>query len=236
MLYRKENAMKYILTIILSIGLLFSVSFAEEKLELKDQKDKESYSLGYQFGQSLKTQGIDINLDIYASGIKDSLAGKEPQMNPEEIRVTVMELQKRVMAARQKEFEEQSARNLADGKAFLAENAKKEGVKTLPSGLQYKVLSEGSGKTPKEEDTVTVNYKGTLIDGTEFDSSYKRGQPATFQVNGVIKGWIEGLQLMKEGAKWQLFVPPELGYGERGRGRIPPNSTLIFEVELISVK
>jgi len=236
MLYRKENAMKYILTIILSIGLLFSVSFAEEKLELKDQKDKESYSLGYQFGQSLKTQGIDINLDIYASGIKDSLAGKEPQMNPEEIRVTVMELQKRVMAARQKEFEEQSARNLADGKAFLAENAKKEGVKTLPSGLQYKVLSEGSGKTPKEEDTVTVNYKGTLIDGTEFDSSYKRGQPATFQVNGVIKGWIEALQLMKEGAKWQLFVPPELGYGERGRGRIPPNSTLIFEVELISVK
>ena len=228
--------MKYLLTIILSIGCLFTFSFADEKVELKDQKDKESYSLGYQFGQSLKTQGIDINLDIYASGIKDSLAGKEPQMNPEEIRVTVMELQKRVMAARQKEFEEQSARNLADGKAFLAENAKKEGVKTLPSGLQYKVLSEGSGKTPKEEDTVTVNYKGTLIDGTEFDSSYKRGQPATFQVNGVIKGWIEGLQLMKEGAKWQLFVPPELGYGERGRGRIPPNSTLIFEVELISVK
>jgi FKBP-type peptidyl-prolyl cis-trans isomerase FklB len=116
------------------------------------------------------------------------------------------------------------------------ENQKKEGIKTLPSGLQYKILTEGSGKTPKAEDTVTVHYKGTLIGGAEFDSSYKRGQPATFQVKGVIKGWTEALQLMKEGAKWQLFIPPELGYGERGAGPISPNSTLIFEVELISVK
>jgi len=229
--------MKHLLTVILSIAFLFSVCLAQEKLELKDQKDKESYSLGYQFGQSLKNQGVDINLDVYNSGIKDALGGKEPQMSQEEIRAAITGLQQRLQAARQKELKELTAKNLEEGKRFLAENQKKEGIKTLPSGLQYKVLTEGSGKMPKADDTVTVNYKGTLIDGTEFDSPYKRGQPASFQVNGVIKGWTEALQLMKEGSKWQLFIPPDLAYGERGAGRtIPPNSTLIFEVELISVK
>jgi FKBP-type peptidyl-prolyl cis-trans isomerase FklB len=229
--------MKYLLTVILGIGFLFVVCYADEKLELKDQKDKESYSLGYQFGESLKGQGVDINLDIFASGIRDAFGGKEPQMSQEEIRATMMELQKRVMAARQKELKEKAAKNAEAGKKFLVENQKKEGIKTLPSGLQYKVLTEGTGKTPKAEDTVTVNYKGTLIDGTEFDSSYKRGQPATFQVKGVIKGWTEALQLMKEGSKWQLFIPPELAYGERGAGRdIGPNATLIFEVELLTIK
>jgi FKBP-type peptidyl-prolyl cis-trans isomerase FklB len=229
--------MKHLLTVILSIAFLFSVCHAQEKLELKDQKDKESYSLGYQFGQSLKSQGVDINLDIYASGIKDALGGKEPQMNQEEIRATITGLQQRLQAARQKELKEKAEKNLNEGRKFLAENQKKGGIKTLPSGLQYKIIEEGSGKMPKAEDTVTVNYKGTLIDGTEFDSSYKRGQPATFQVNGVIKGWTEALQLMKEGAKWQLFIPPELAYGERGAGpTILPNSTLIFEVELLTIK
>jgi len=229
--------MKYILTIILSIGFLFSSSFADEKIELKDRKDKESYSLGYQFGQSLKLQGVEINLDVYTSGIKDALGGKESQMTSEEIRSTITSLQQRLMAAQQKALKELAAKNLSESKAFLAENGKKEGIKTLPSGLQYKVLTEGSGKIPKPEDTVTVHYKGTLIDGTEFDSSYKRGQPATFQVKGVIKGWTEALQLMKEGSKWQLFIPPGLGYGERGAGStIPPNSTLIFEVELLTIK
>ena len=229
--------MKHLLTIILSIAFLFSVCHAQEKLELKDQKDKESYSLGYQFGQNLKFQGVDINLDVYTSGIRDALGGKEPKMSQEEIRATISELQKRVTAERQKELKEKGAKNLEESKKFLAENQKKERIKTLPSGLQYKVLSEGSGKMPKADDTVTVNYKGTLIDGTEFDSSYKRGQPASFQVNGVIKGWTEALQLMKEGSKWQLFLPPDLAYGERGAGpQIPPNSALIFEVELISVQ
>ena len=229
--------MKHLLTVILSIAFLFSVCLAQEKLELKDQKDKESYSLGYQFGQSLKNQGVDINLDVYNSGIKDALGGKEPQMNQEDIRAAITGLQQRLQAARQKELKEMAAKNIEEGKKFLEENQKKEGIKTLPSGLQYKVLTEGSGKMPKADDTVTVNYKGTLIDGTEFDSSYKRGQPASFQVNGVIKGWTEALQLMKEGSKWQLFIPLDLAYGERGAGRtIPPNSTLIFEVELISVK
>jgi FKBP-type peptidyl-prolyl cis-trans isomerase FklB len=229
--------MKHVLAIILSIGFLFSICYAGEKLELKNQKEKESYSLGYQFGQSVKAQGVDINLDIYASGIRDGMGGKESQMTAEEIRATITSLQQRLMAARQKELKEQAAKNLSESKAFLAENGKKEGVKTLPSGLGYKVLTEGSGKMPKAEDTVTVHYKGTLIDGKEFDSSYKRGQPATFKVKGVIKGWTEALQLMKEGSKWQLFIPPELGYGERGMGmQIPPNSALIFEVELISIK
>jgi len=225
--------MKHLLTIIFSIAFLFSVCHAEEKLKLKGQKDKESHSLGYQFGQNLKAQRFDINVDAYASGIRDALGGKEPLMKPEEIRSTITELQKRITAAP----EQKAAKSPADGKAFLERNKKKEGVKTLPSGLQYKVLAEGSGKTPKADDTVIVNYKGTLIDGTEFDSSYEKGQPLTVKVNGVIKGWTEALQLMKEGSKWQLFIPPNLAFGERGLGRnIPPNSTLIFEVELISIK
>jgi FKBP-type peptidyl-prolyl cis-trans isomerase FklB len=228
--------MKYVLTSILSIGLLFSYCFAGESPELKDQKDKESYSLGYQFGQGLKAQGLDLNLEVYTSGIRDALGGKNPYLSQEEMKKTLSDFQQRIMAARQKESKEMSAKNLAAGKAFLEENKNKEGVKTLPSGLQYKVLAEGSGKTPKAADNVTVNYKGTLINGAEFDNSYKRGQPATFKANGVIKGWTEALQLMKEGSKWQLFIPPELGYGERGAGPVPPNSTLIFEVELISVK
>jgi FKBP-type peptidyl-prolyl cis-trans isomerase FklB len=229
--------MKYFLMTLLSVAFLLSICYADEKLDLKDQKDKESYSLGYQFGQNLKNQGVDINLDIYTSGIRDALGGKDSLMSQEEIRTTIGELQKRVMAARQKELKEEAEKNLAESKAFLEENKKKDGIKTLPSGLQYKILTEGSGKTPKATDTVTVHYRGTLINGTEFDSSYKRGQPVTFQVNGVIRGWNEALQLMKGGSKWQLFIPPELAYGERAAGpQIPPNSTLIFEVELISVK
>jgi len=228
--------MKHILAAIVSIGLLFGVCSAADKVDLKSQKDKESYSLGYQFGESLKMQGLDINLDVYTSAIRDALAGKGPQLSQEEIRATIMDVQKRTMASQQKAVKEQGDKSLAEGKAFLAANAKKEGVRTLPSGLQYKVVAEGSGKTPKATDEVTVNYKGTLVDGREFDNSYKRGAPANFRLDKVIKGWTEALQLMKEGSKWQLFIPPELGYGERGAGPVPPNSVLIFEVELISVK
>jgi FKBP-type peptidyl-prolyl cis-trans isomerase FklB len=228
--------MKYVLATILSIGVASTLCFAGEKPELKNQKDKESYSLGFQFGQSVKGQGLDINLEVYTSGIQDALRGTKPRLSEEEIHATILEIQKRVMAARQNELAKQSEKNLSEAKAFMEKNKKKEGVKTLPSGLQYKVLAEGSGKTPRASDTVTVNYKGTLLDGTEIDSSYKRGKPATFQVDGVIRGWTEALQLMKEGSKYQLFIPSELAYGQRGAGRIPPNSALIFEVELISVK
>ena len=227
--------MKVALTALLSISFLFNVCFAAEKVELKDQKDKESYSLGYQFGQSLKAQELDINLEVYESGIKDALGGKNPSLSREEMQKTISELQQRIAATRQKGLKEMAEKNLAEGKAFLEENKKKEGIKTLPSGLQYKVLAQGSGKTPQATDSVTVNYKGTLVNGTEFDNSYKRGKPTTFQVGKVIKGWTEALQLMKEGSKWELFIPPELGYGNRGAGPVPPNSTLIFEVELISV-
>jgi FKBP-type peptidyl-prolyl cis-trans isomerase FklB len=228
--------MKHFIAALLGIVLFSTNCLGAEGLELKDQKDKESYSLGYQFGQSLKHQGLAINLEVYTAGIRDALGGAKPQLSQEEVNKTVSEIQSRVMAARQKEMQELADKNLSEGKAFLEANGKKEGVKTLSSGLQYKVLTEGSGKTPKATDEVTVNYRGTLIDGTEFDSSYGRGKPLTVKVNGVIRGWSEALQLMKAGSKWQLFIPPDLAYGERGMGRIPPNSTLIFEVELISVK
>jgi FKBP-type peptidyl-prolyl cis-trans isomerase FklB len=229
--------MKRLIITILAIAFLLGVCYADEKLELKDQKDKESYSLGYQFGQNLKNQGVDLNPEVYTSGLKDALGGKEPQIKPDEIRSIVTNLQQRLMAEQQKKYKELAAKNLSQSKAFLEENKKKEGIKTLPSGLQYKVLVEGSGKIPKADDKVTVQYRGTLIDGTEFDSSHKRGQPATFQVKGVIKGWSEALQLMKEGSKWQLFIPPELGYGERGQPPLVlPNSALIFEVELLAIK
>ena len=228
--------MKHVFAVVLIVGLSFGLCFGAERPETKDQKDKESYSLGYQFGQSLKAQGVDINMDVYTSGIKDALAGTKPLLSQEEMNKTVLELQARVATARQKELKGKADKNLAEGKAFMEANKKKEGVKTLPSGLQYKVVKEGSGKTPKATDEVTVNYRGSFIDGTEFDSSYKKGTPLTFQVDKIIPGWKEALQLMKVGSTWQLFVPPELGYGERSVGPIPPNATLIFEVELVSIK
>jgi FKBP-type peptidyl-prolyl cis-trans isomerase FklB len=227
--------MRYIFLPVLLVSLFFATSFAAARPELKDQTDKESYSMGYQFGQNLKSQGVAIQLDVYTSGIRDALGGAKPLLSQEEMNKAITEIQRRVAVARQKELQELAAKNLAESKAFLEANAKKEGVKTLPSGLQYKVLAEGSGKTPKPTDAVTVNYRGALINGTEFDSSYKRGAPAALQLDRVIRGWSEALPLMKEGAKWQLFIAPELAYGDRGVGSIPPNSTLIFDVELISV-
>ena len=227
--------MKYLLAAPFGIFFLFNVCSAQEKLELKDQKEKESYTLGYQFGQNLKQQGLDLDLQVYTAGIQDGLGAKEPRMKPEEMQATMAEFRQRMASAHEKVIKEQAAKNLAEANAFLEENKKKEGIKTLPSGLQYKILKEGSGKTPKATDTVTVEYRGTLMDGTEFDSSHSRGTPATFKLNQVIPGWTEALQLMKVGSKWQLFIPPNLAYGERGQGRIPPNSLLIFEVELLSI-
>jgi FKBP-type peptidyl-prolyl cis-trans isomerase FklB len=227
--------MKYLMASILSVIFLFNTCSAQERPELNNQKDKESYSLGYQFGQNMKQEGVDLNLQVYTSGIQDALGEKEPQMKPEEISSTIVSFRQRLMAAHEKVVKEQGAKNLAETKAFLEDNGKKGDIKTLPSGLQYKSLKEGSGKIPKANDTVTVHYRGTLLNGTEIDNSYNRGKPETFKVTGVIPGWVEALQLMKEGSKWQLFIPPELAYGENGQGRVPPNSTLIFEVELISI-
>jgi FKBP-type peptidyl-prolyl cis-trans isomerase FklB len=210
---------------------------AAEKQELKTQKDKISYVVGLDMGNSLKKNMIDVNPEIIAQGIKDALSGEKPLMTEQEMKETIMALQKDLQAKQQEQTKALAEKNKKEGEAFLAENKKKQGVITMPSGLQYKILTDGKGKSPKATDTVTVHYKGTLIDGTEFDSSHKRGQPATFAVNGVIPGWTEALQLMKEGSKWQMFIPSNLAYGERGAGgAIGPNAVLIFEVELISIK
>jgi len=210
--------------------------------ELKTQKDKVSYSLGLDLGgkmkNQMKSQSIEVDPELFSKGIRDALSEAKPLMNDQEVQATMETFQKD-LATRQVERDKVlGEKNKKEGEAFLAANKKKDGVKVLPSGLQYKVLNEGKGKMPKATDKVTVNYRGTLVDGTEFDSSYKRGQPASFQVSGVIPGWIEALQLMKEGSKWQLVIPSNLAYGERGTqgGPIGPNAVLIFEVELMSIK
>jgi FKBP-type peptidyl-prolyl cis-trans isomerase FklB len=204
---------------------------------LKTPKDKVSYAVGAQIGADMKRQTVDIDPAVLAKGLKDSFQGSKLLLTDQEMREAVSGLQQQMAAKQAERMREVGAKNKQAGAAFLAENKKKEGVKVLPSGLQYKITKEGTGKTPKADDTVTVNYRGTLIDGTEFDSSYKRGEPATFLVKGVIKGWTEALQLMKVGSKWQLFIPSELAYGEQPAGRvIGPNSTLIFEVELLGIK
>lgn len=225
------------LIICLTTVSLASICLAQDKPQLKDQKDKASYSIGYDIGATFKKQNIDLNTDALMTGLKEGLAGKEGTLTKEERDKTLEAFQKEMMEKQVAASKEAATKNAAEGEKFLAENKKKEGVKTTASGLQYKVIKEGSGASPKETDTVVTNYKGTLLDGTEFDSSYKRNEPATFPVNRVIKGWTEALQLMKPGAKYQLFIPAALAYGERGAGRdIGPNATLIFEVELLSIK
>jgi FKBP-type peptidyl-prolyl cis-trans isomerase FklB len=216
---------------------LAGASFAADAPELKSDKEKISYSIGMDIGGNLKRGSVEVDPDLLARGLKDSYVGGETLLTEDQARQAVADFQKTLAAKQAETMNILSEKNKADGEKFLAENAKKEGVKVLPSGLQYKEITPGQGKSPKIADNVTTHYKGTLIDGTEFDSSYKRGQPVTFPVSGVIAGWTEALQLMKEGAKWQLFVPPRLAYGERGAGQvIGPNATLVFEVELISVK
>lgn len=223
--------MKYFV-VTLAAFVLASPLLAQEKAKLKDQKDKASYAIGLNIGLNFNRQKLAINPDVFAAGVKDGIAGK-PQMTEAEVRETMMTFEKD-MEAKQKAVGD---KNTQDGEKFLAENKKKDGVKATASGLQYKMIKDGTGPQPKETDTVTVNYRGTLIDGTEFDSSYKRNEPATFPLNAVIKGWTEGLQLMKVGSKYQFFIPSKLAYAERGAGSdIGPNSTLIFEVELISTK
>ena len=227
------------LQVVAALGILllaFRVS-AEENLVLKNQKDKVSYIIGTEIGKNLRKQSVDIDPNILTRGIKDAISGGKSLLTEQEIQETMATFQKE-MTARQEELTKKlGEKNKKEGEAFLAENKKKGEVKTLPSGLQYKVIKAGTGKKPRLTDTVTTHYRGTLIDGTEFDSSYRRGQPVSFPLSGVIPGWTEALQLMEEGAKWQLFIPPNLAYGERGMGGvIGPNATLIFEIELISIQ
>lgn len=196
---------------------------------LTTQKDKQSYAIGLNVGKGMQRDAVEVDPKIFLQGLQDGLAGSKPLLTDDEIKATMIALQNNL---RQNLLDT----NKKKEQAFLADNKTKEGVVALPSGLQYKILKEGTGPKPSATDTVVCNYRGTLLDNNEFDSSYKRGQPATFGVGNVIKGWTEALQLMPVGSKWQLFIPADLAYGEQGKGPIAPNSTLIFEVELLSIK
>ncbi len=225
--------MKYPLLGAALLALVAAPLQAAEVAELTTQQQKLGYTVGLQIGQNLKRDGLNLDADALAQAIKDVYAGRTPRISAEDSKAVIQALRDEQMK------KHAAAAQVAQeaGKKFLAENAKKEGVVQTASGLQYKVIKAGTGKAPTKESTVTVHYRGTLLDGKEFDSSFARGEPASFQVGGVIPGWQEALQLMKEGARWQVFIPADLAYGERGAGgAIGPNETLIFEVELISVK
>jgi FKBP-type peptidyl-prolyl cis-trans isomerase FklB len=204
---------------------------------LETQHDKESYSIGYQVGISMKNDGVEVNFEKLTQGLRDAIDGNAPLLSEEEMKKLIVDRKKVVREAEMRKVQELRVRNAEEAEKFLEENSKKEGVKTTESGLQYKVLVGGDGTTPHPEDFVTVNYRGMFIDGTEFDSSYTKGEPMTTQVDSVIKGWTEALQMMKEGSKWKIFLPPHLAYGRGGMGtRIPPNKLLVFEIELLSIK
>ncbi len=205
-------------------------------LNLSDNRLKASYIIGNNIGGQMKSDGLELDLNALMRGIQDGMTGAKPALSQEEMQQAMTAFRQEVEAIQAKKAAAAGGANKDEGTRFLAANKAQEGVKTLPSGLQYKVLKAGTGATPKATDQVTTHYRGTLINGKVFDSSYDRGQPATFPVNGVIKGWTEALQLMKVGDKWQLFVPSELAYGERGAGQdIGPNAVLIFEVELLGI-
>jgi len=238
--------MKSYLIPTLALGLLVSSAAAQDKPDLTNPKQRTSYAIGLNIGSKLKAQDLGLDARALAAGIADALGGK-PALTPEQVHATLQQLQQDVEAKNAAEAAKYAdgAKNLKDGEAFLAANKTKDGIKvhpvTLPDGttaeLQYKILKSGTGATPKKTDTVTVHYTGTLIDGTVFDSSVQRGQPATFPVGGVIPGWTEALQMMKVGDKWQLFIPAKLAYDEQSPSpKIGPNSTLIFEVELLDIQ
>ena len=230
---------KLILLLVFGIGLLAAQASAEEAPVLKTKKDKTSYAAGVETVRSLKRQGVELDMELVIRGMRDESTGQKLLLTDEDLHAIINAYQADVRK-KQIEMKYKQARvaedNKKEGEAFLSRNKLNEGVITLPSGLQYKVLKEGRGKKPTDADTVEVHYRGTFINGTEFDSSYGRGKPVTMTLKPAIAGWKEALKLMPEGSKWQIFIPPELGYGPRGSGRIPPNSTLIFELELIAVK
>jgi FKBP-type peptidyl-prolyl cis-trans isomerase len=215
--------------------LFIRVRFKTSALET--QKEKESYSIGYQVGISMKNDGVEVNFERLAQGLRDAINGKEPSLGQEEMKKLIVDLKKMTREAKMLEIQEQVVQNAADAEKFLVENKEKDGVRTTESGLQYIVLKEGDGITPKLEDTAVVHYVGTFTDGKEFDNSHSRNEPAKVRVNGVIKGWTEALPMMKTGSHWKLFVPPDLAYGRNGMPpRIPPNKVLVFEMKLLAVE
>jgi len=217
--------------LLVTVALIFAAG-CSPKSDLKSDKAKLSYVIGQEIGQNFKAQGIEIDSDALAMSINDATSGKQSRLSQEEMQKVMINFQQQ----RQQKTQADAEKNKASAQTFLEKNKTAQGFKATPSGLQYKVVSAGTGKQPKDKDTVVVHYTGRLIDGTEFDSSVKRGQPAEFPVNAVIPGWTEALKMMHVGDKWQLVIPPELAYGAQGRPGIPPNSVLIFDVELIDVK
>jgi FKBP-type peptidyl-prolyl cis-trans isomerase len=203
---------------------------------LTTEKDKQSYAIGLNVGKSLHRDDIDVDPKIVLQGLQDAMGDGKVLLTDDQIKTVMTDLQNQVRQKQEEKKQALAETNKKEGAAFLAANATKPGVVTLPSGLQYKVLTAGTGPKPTATDSVVCNYRGTFLDNTEFDSSYKRGQPATFPVSGVIKGWTEALQLMPVGSKWQLFIPADLAYGERAREPIGPNATLVFDLELLSVQ
>jgi len=231
-------------SVILSALLLVTFSACNDATGAKQtaktlttEKEKAGYAIGVQIGKQVVPTKDMIDTDTLMMGLQDALAGSDVKMTDEEMQATMQEFGKKAQEKAMAEMTKKFEANKKDGEAFLAANAKKEGVVTLPSGLQYRIVKAGTGKTPTSTDTVETNYEGRLIDGKVFDSSYQRGQSVSFPVNGVIAGWTEALQLMKEGSKWELFIPSDLAYGTKGAGQaITPNSTLIFKIELLKVK
>jgi FKBP-type peptidyl-prolyl cis-trans isomerase len=222
--------------VLLGLLLLAAQTHAGDQPPLKSDKDKVNYAIGVNIINSIKQQGVEIDLDLVIKGMKDAHSGGELLLGDEELRKAIEQYQVAVRQKRAQIMAKAAEDNKKAGEAFLAENKKKEGVVTLPSGLQYMILKTGDGKKPADADTVECHYRGTLIDGTEFDNTVRTGKPATVKVTAVIPGWREALKLMPTGSKWQLFIPSQLAYGERGSGRIGPNATLIFEVELLAIK
>lgn len=230
-----RNLWMAVLVVVGSVGVVGAGS--ARAMDLPEQSDKQGYSIGYQLGADFKAKEIVINPDALLAGIKDATAGAEAALTQEQMHQVMADLQKQVEEKRRAQLLKDAEVNKLAGEKFLAENGAKEGVVTLESGLQYKIITAGEGAKPTATSSVNVNYRGTLLDGTEFDSSYKRGKAVTFPVNRVIPGWTEALQLMPVGSKWQLYIPAALAYGERGSApKIGPNQTLIFEVELLSIQ
>ena len=218
---------------VLMAGMVYG---ADDQI-LRTEKEKTSYVIGAQMGADMRHYGMEVDPDVVARGFRDAYSGGKLLLSDQQMSETITSVDRIIAAKSAATMKQEAQRNRQEGEAFLAQNAKRDGVRTLPSRLQYRVMKTGTGRTPRLTDTVVVNYRGTFVDGTEFDSSYRRGQPFAFQVNSVIKGWVEALQLMSVGAKWQLFVPPRLAYGEQGGPpAIGPNATLIYEVELLSIK
>jgi FKBP-type peptidyl-prolyl cis-trans isomerase FklB len=230
--------MRFFVAIAVCVLFCSCDSMSQQKAKLKTKQDSASYSIGVDIGRNMKKQEIELDLNVLLAGMKDAMAaGGKIQLTDEQMQAVLQSFQAELMQKMQAKRAKESEEAIAQGKKFLEENAKKGDVKTTASGLQYKVIkANAGGKTPVDTSTVRVHYKGTLINGTEFDSSYKRGQPTEFPVNGVIKGWTEALKLMKTGEKYQLFIPADLAYGAQGAPpSIPGNSTLIFEVELLEI-